>query len=232
MGECLTSYDVNAFFTVVPIDLALRITKDLLEKDETLQDRTVLSVQNIIDLLGFCLHNTYFSSHNKFYEQVKGVAMGSPVSPIVTNLYMEHFEREALQSASHPPRFWFRYVDDTWVIQQRAHKQEFQEHINSIDPAIKFTVEGTQGNGGIPFLDTLVTPEADISLSFTVYHKPIHTDQSLQWDSHHNLSTKYSVIGTLTPRAKTVCTKPELFPKELLHIREAMVRSKYPLGHQ
>ena len=73
--------------------------------------------------------------------------MGSLVSPIVANLYMEHFEREALQSASNPPRYWFRFVDDTWVIQQSTHKQEVLEHINSIDPAIKFTVEGTQGNG-------------------------------------------------------------------------------------
>ena len=68
-------------------------------------------------------------------------------------------------------------MDDTWVIQQRAHKQEFLEHINDTDPAIKFTEEGTQGNGSIPFLDTLVTPEADNSLSFTVYSKPTHTDQ-------------------------------------------------------
>ena len=42
--------------------------------------------------------------------------MGSPVSPIVANLYMEHSEWEALWSASNPSRFWFRYVDDTWVI--------------------------------------------------------------------------------------------------------------------
>ena len=89
-------------------------------------------------------------------------------------------------------------------------------------------MEGTQGNGGIPFLDTLVTPQADNSLSFTVYHKPSHTDQYLQWDSHHNLSAKYSVIGTLTHRAKTVCTKPELTQKELSHLREALVKCKYP----
>ena len=136
--------------------------------------------------------------------------MGSLVGPIVANLCMEHFVRETLWSASNPPRFWFSFLDDTWVIQQSTHKQEYLEHINSIDPAIKFTVEGTQGNEGIPFLDTLVRPEADNSLSFTVYHKPTHTDQYLQWDSHLNLSAKYSVIGTLTHRAKTVCTKPEL----------------------
>ena len=101
-GECLTSYDVTALFTSVPIDPALNIIKDLLEEDDNLSNRTVLSVQNIIELLGFCLHNTYFSFQNKFYEQVEGAAMGSPVSPIVANLYMEHFEGEALRSASHP----------------------------------------------------------------------------------------------------------------------------------
>ena len=141
---------------------------------------------------------------------------------------MEHFEREALQAASNPPQFWFRFVDDTWVIQQSIHIHEFLDHINSIDPTIKFTVEGTQGNGGVPFFDSLVTPEADNYLSFTVYCKPTHTDQYLQWDSHHNLSTKYSVIGTLTHRAKTVCTKPELLQKELSHLREALVKYKYP----
>ena len=103
LGECLTSYDVTSLFTSVQIDPALNIIKDLLEKDEKLNDRTVLSVQNIIELLGFCLHNTYFSFQNKFYEQVEGVAMGSLVSPIVANLYMEYFERKALASAINPP---------------------------------------------------------------------------------------------------------------------------------
>ena len=228
LRECLTSYDVTALFTSVPIEPALKIIRDLLEKDEKLQDRTVLSVQHIIDLLGFSLNNTYFLFQNEFYEQVEGAVMGSPVSPIVANLYMEHFERKALHSASNPTRYWYRFVDDTWVIQQSVHKQGVLEHINSIDPAIKFAVEGSQGNGGIPFLDTLVTPETDNSLSGTVYHKSTHTDQYLQWDSLHNLSPKYSVIGTLTHRTKTVCTKPELLQKELSHLREALVKCKYP----
>ena len=63
---------------------------------------------------------------------------------LVANLYMEHLEREALRSAPTPPRHWFRYVDDTFVIQQQANKQVFLDHINSIDPAIQFTVEGNQ----------------------------------------------------------------------------------------
>ena len=103
MGECLSSYDVTSLFTSVPINPALNIIRDLLEKDEKLNDRTVLSVQNIMELLGFCLHNTYFFFQNKFYEQVEGAAMGSPISPIVANLYMGHFEGRALRSAANPP---------------------------------------------------------------------------------------------------------------------------------
>ena len=54
-GECLSSYDVSALFTLVPIDPALKIIKDLLEKDPTLKDRTVMGISDIILLLEFCL---------------------------------------------------------------------------------------------------------------------------------------------------------------------------------
>ena len=85
-------------------------------------------------------------------------------------------------------------------------------------------VKGNQDNGAIHFLDTLVQPEADNSLSIKVYHKPTHTDQYFQWNSH-----KYSVIGTLTHRAKTVCTTLGLLDAELQHLKEALARCKYPM---
>ena len=127
-----------------------------------------------------------------------------------------------------PPRHWFLFVDDTFVIQQKAHKQLFLDHTINIHPTIKFTVEGNQENGAIPFLDALVKPEADNSLSISLWRKPTHTEQYLQWDSHHNLAAKYSGISTLIYRAKTVCTGPELFNKELQHLREALIKCKYP----
>ena len=85
----------------------------------------------------------------------------------------------------------------THLSSNRKSKKIFLEHINKVDPGIKFTVEGNQENGAIPFLDTLVKPEADNSLSITAYRIPKHTDQYLQWNSHHNLAAKYSVISTL-----------------------------------
>ena len=96
LGECLSSYDVSALFTSVPVDPALNIIRDLLEKDHTLKERTVLAVTDIIVLLEFCLKNTYFSIQDQFYEQVEGAAMASPVSPIVANIYMEYLEQKAI----------------------------------------------------------------------------------------------------------------------------------------
>ena len=87
-GKCLSSYDVTALFTPIPVDPALGRIKDLLEKDNTLKERTVLAVTDIILLLEFCLKNTYFSFKGQYYVQVEGEAMGLPVA----NLYMEYFE--------------------------------------------------------------------------------------------------------------------------------------------
>ena len=225
-GECLSSYDVSALFTLVPIDPALKIIKDLLVKDYTLKDRTVIGIDDIILLLEFCLKNTYFSFQGQFFEQVEGVAMGSPVSPIVANLYMEYLEQKALSTA--PPRFWCRFVDDTFVIHKEANKQGFLQHINSVDPAIKFTVEDNKEDGSISFLDTIVKPQENGGLSITAYRKPTHTDQYLQWDSHHNLSAKFGVNNTLSHRAKTVCSNPELLKQEKEHLRKALTQCKYP----
>ena len=101
-GECLSSYDVSALFTSALVDPAPNTLKDLLEKDHTHKERTVPAVSDIILLLEFCLKNKYFSFQDQFYEKVEGAEMGSPVSPIVANLYMEFLEQKALITAPHP----------------------------------------------------------------------------------------------------------------------------------
>ena len=69
---------------------------------------------------------------------------------------------------------------DTFVIQDEQYKEEFFQHLNSIDPNITFTAETTRADGSMPFIDTLVTPQSDGSLATTVYrkahsHQPVFT---------------------------------------------------------
>ena len=124
--------------------------------------------------------------------------MGSPVSPVVASLCIAFFEDRALTSAVNPPRWWKRYVDDTFVILKQSHREEILQYINSVDPSIQFTTEESKQDGSMHFLDTLVTPQEDGTLTTRVYRNPTHTDLYLQWDSHHNLTCKYSVVNTHT----------------------------------
>ena len=226
--QCMVSYDVKALFTSVPTNKACIIIRQRLEEDLEVNQKTSLSIDDIISLLEFCITSTYFSFQGKFYEQVEGAAMGSPLSPIVANIYMETFEVEAIRSAPSPPKFWKRYVDDTFTILESSKKEEFLIHLNSIDQQIQFTAEESREDGAMPFLDILVSPGRDGSLSTSVYRKPTHTDLYLQWESHHPLSSKYSVIGTLQHRANTICSSPQLLQKQEEHLQQALMRCQYP----
>ncbi|XP_072051644.1 uncharacterized protein [Amphiura filiformis] len=140
--ETITSYDVSALFTSVPPEGAVNAVKEALHADNTLGQRTNLNVDQICSLLELCLNSTYFVFEGKFYKQNHGCAMGSPVSPIVANLYMERFEQTALDSYNGiSPSHWFRYVDDTLVKIKKSELDPFFDHINSVDSNIKFTQE-------------------------------------------------------------------------------------------
>ena len=118
----MMSYDVKALLTSVPTQPATNIIRKLLEQDQELQHRTPMTVDNIICLLEFYLNSTYFMFQGKYYEQLEGAAMGSPISPIVANLCMGNFVVEAIRSAPHPPQLWKRFVDDTFTIIQSSQK--------------------------------------------------------------------------------------------------------------
>ena len=105
--------------------------------------------------------------------------MVSPVSPIVANIHMEHFEETTLRTTENPPILWKRFVDNTFVVQYTEHKANLLQHITDIDSAIKFPVEDTWSHGSMPLLDTLVTPEHNGTLVTCVYRKPTCTDQYL-----------------------------------------------------
>ena len=154
--------------------------------------------------------------------------MGSPISPIVANLFMEDLETKALSTVPFIPKTWKRFVDDTFTIIQKAHKDAFLDHINSTDSNIHFTYEDPKEVGSIPFLEMLITPDEEGRLNTTVYRKPTHTDQHLHWDSHHAITSKYRMIGTLYHRVRTVCSNPNQLQKEERHLFKFLSKCKYP----
>lgn len=212
-NDTLVSFDVVSLFTKVPLNEAMEYISAIFPMD-------------ISNLFRHCLTTTYFAWDSKFYEQTEGVAMGSPLSPVVANFFMEKFEQQALRNAPNKPKVWFRYVDDTFVIWSHGPEklQEFLQHINSIHENIQFTME-TEENNKIAFLDVLLTRRGK-HLGHTVYRKPTHTDRYLQRNSNHHPCQKFGIIKTLTERARRIC-EPNAIDKELEHLKKALMANGY-----
>ena len=68
-------------------------------------------------------------------QQKFGTAMGSPLSAVIANFYMEKLQRKALQTASAECRSKIlkRYVDDVLDVIKKDQDTNFSDHLNSID---------------------------------------------------------------------------------------------------
>jgi hypothetical protein len=124
----------------VPVDRALQVIKNKLHNDDTLAEQ---SVKAIMKLMEVCLRNTYFQVDNKFFQHKDFMAIGSSLSPINSNIYMEYFEKLALDLAQHKPMLWLQHVDDIFVVWPHGpgQLQKFLGHLNSLRPSIQFTME-------------------------------------------------------------------------------------------
>ncbi|GJQ87905.1 hypothetical protein Trydic_g1172 [Trypoxylus dichotomus] len=91
--------------------------------------------------------------------------MGSPLSPIIANIFIQDFETRALDTAEYKPKLWLRCVDDTFIIWTRGEDklQNFFSHLNSIHPKIEFAME-IENTNQLPFLDVLVMKKQDGTL--------------------------------------------------------------------
>lgn len=184
------------------MDLAPDVVYKKLQNDDNLSNRTDLSVENIIKLLEFILNHSFFVYKQQYYKQIFGCAMGSPVSAIIANLVIQFVEEKAIETAPIPPKWWYRFVDDSHPCLRKHDAHSFLTHLNSINPHINFTMEMAK-DGCLPFLDTLAKRDDD-KITVEVYRKPTHTDKYLDFSSCHPAQHKRSVVKTLMDRAEKI----------------------------
>ena len=132
---------------------------------------------------------------------------------------MEHFESLAIPISPTLIKWCFRYIDDVHGAIRKDQVNKLQEHPNSIDSYIKFTIE-LPGTDGLPFLDILTKPTPN-SIESTVYRKPTCTDKYLDYNSNHSISAKLSVFHTLLHKAKQACSTLNFLQKKWITFKKS-----------
>ena len=183
-GDVLVSYDNTALFTNIPVDEAIQILANKAFKNNWFNNTYNLQLRkaDLIELLSVSVKNQLFQFDGKLFEQIDGVAMGSPLGPLLANVFMCSLE-EQLQEEGTIPTFYKRYVDDTFAIMPNtAEAHAFLDVLNSKHPALKFTME-LAANSTLPFLGMNIIKNGT-KLETSVYKKPTNTGLLLHFHSH------------------------------------------------
>ena len=217
----MISFDVVSLFTKVPVDDLLEYLSEFLSNFDL-----ELPTESIIELIKLCICDSVFTFEDKFYVQKFGMAMGNPLSPVLSNLYMEFFETKFLPNILPRGVLWFRYVDDIFCIWPLIENvNNFLVNLNTLVPSIKFTIE-EETDLCLPFLDVKIF-RTDSGFKFSVYRKPTNVCSYIHFYSNHSEQIKKSTFATMFLRALRICS-PEYIDDEFGNIFSISEKLKYP----
>ena len=203
---------------------AVDITMERIYENPNILPLTI-TPEAIKSLLCFSLDNAYCEFDNRFYKQITGGPMGSPLTVTLAEIRVTHIEQQALSSSTRKPKHYYHFVDDgLGHFINRTHAEEFLQHLNSLAPDLEYTIEHPNPDGSIPFLDILIHPDNSTS----IYRKPTNTNLYTHYSSAATMSSKESVVRTLTRRAFNLCS-PQHLNSELRHLEATFLSNGYPL---
>ena len=170
------------------------------------------------DLLFLCTKNVHFSCNGDIYIQVDGVAMGSPLGPVLPGIFMVELERTILPTLREHVRPWKRYVDDTISYIKEESIEYILSKLNGYHDNIEFTYE-IENDSKLPFLDVLVIRK-DYEVETKVYRKSTNNDIYLHWHSFSPTTWKRGTLQTFVSRAFRVCSNDKHLENEIKYLKK------------
>ena len=254
-GTLLCTFDIKDLYTNIDHTLAIKAIMYWMRRHHDLTHQAVCKllrdsgerstlfiadnhylVTIITNAVRLILDNNIFMFDGDYYQQVKGIAMGSSAAPIIANLTIAYLEirlykkvRKVLgeQIGSYVKKHWYRYIDDCQLVWPFAIKtlDRFTDILQTLDKAIVLVREVSSVN--LPFLNIMLEIKMN-KLEFDIYYKPTQTFAYLHFHSSHPRHIKRRVPYTLATMINTIVSNEIVRQKRLLEMQQQLRTRKYP----
>ena len=210
-NSLIVTMDVESMYTNIDHESGLAAVKKAFENNPDPRRPD----QHILDLLELSLKNNDFQFNGETFLQTKGTAMGKKFAPSYANIFMAHFETEAMKKCYQKPSVYKRFLDDIFCVWDhgRQNLETFLEIMNSHHPAVKLTAVVEEISND--FLDVTVfkgplLQEKGI-FDTKVYFKPTDTHQLLHKASFHPRHTFRGILKSQIMRFFRICSQKSDF---------------------
>ena len=223
----MASFDVVSLLTNIPVNETIGIISNTLFSDH--QFFHGLDRSEFEELLFLSVKNCHFIFNGRLYQQVDGVAMGSPLGPLFANIFMSFHEQKWLNNCpfSFKPLLYRRYVDDCFLLFHSSdHVSLFLDCLNQQHANITFTTE-IERDGKLPFLDIPIS-RSESKFATSVYRKPTFTGLFTNFNSFIPLVYKQNLVSSLIHRIFNLCSSYENFHTPLEVVRKLFNSNGFP----
>jgi len=214
--EELISFDVVSLYTNVPVLESINVCAELLFRED--REKPPIDKETFVQLAKIASCDVIMSTHDGYYQQVDGLAMGSPPAPHLANGWLSQFDSLIQGDA----KMFSRYMDDILRDIKTGEAEQKLSQLNNLHPNLSFTIE-REKDGKLPFLDMLLMHQGE-ELTSTWFSKPTDTGLILNYHALAPKRYKRSVVSGFVHRIFRACST-------WMHIHECLQRAKKILEH-
>ena len=218
-NEELVSFDVTSLYTNVPVMESIEICADLLFRDSS--KAPPIDKDTFVQLAKIASCNVVMSTHDGYYTQTDGLAMGSPPAPHLANGWLSKYDQSIKGSA----KLFTRYMDDILRDIRRDDIDQKLTEINNLHPNLSFTIE-REKEGTLPFLDMQLIHKGH-QIASTWYSKPTDTGLILNFHALAPKRYKRSVVSGFVHRIHRACSTWLNFHSSMDKAKMILERNQY-----
>jgi hypothetical protein len=218
--------DIKDLSVNIPIDETIAIVKTQLTENKIDKD-TITQAGTLLETI---LRQNDVQSGDKFFQPQKGVDMGSPVSGLIAEIFLQYYKQLLVKNILDDNKilFYNRYVDDILIIYDTLYTNdsEIHKYLNNIHPSLQFKTT-KENNNTISFLDLLITRN-EKNLSINIFRKPTATDTKIRYKSNHSMQHKTAAYRHMLNRLYALPLSQEHKDQELHTIFHIAKENGYP----